>query len=296
MAGPVSPVAPDGGAGGPVTPAGRGRGRGASPVSLRGRGRGGGRGASSVSLGGGTPGRGGGPVTPAQTQGRGRGRGRGGRGGHAAGVGVAGGVGAGVAGVVGAGGAGIVLRTVDGPWVKENPTGFSFSYRKTPGPTSPSVTSASTATDLFARFFSQDVWDLLVEETNRYAATVVETTPRARKWEDTTVREMKAFVGVLMFMGCLRHPRLEMYWAKKYPELETPGISAIMPIRRFQQLFRCFHLCDNTKQIPFGQPGHDKLFKVRPLLDILVAHFISEYEMHQQCSIDEAMIQKQCTC
>lgn len=39
-----------------------------------------------------------------------------------------------------------------------------------------------------------------------------------------------------------------------------------------------------------GQPGHDKLFKVRPLLDMLVPRFVGEYEMYQECSIDEAMV------
>ena len=116
------------------------------------------------------------------------------------------------------------------------------------------------------------------------------TTPQARKWTDTTVRELKAFVGLLLEMGCLRHPRFELYWSKKYPELETPGIAAVMPLKRFKQLFRCLHIVDNSKNIPYGQPGHDKLFKVRPLLDALVPRFTSEYKMHKECSIDEAMI------
>lgn len=48
-------------------------------------------------------------------------------------------------------------------------------------PTSPSVTASCTALDLFERFFAiQDAWDLLVAETNRYAATVIGTsTPMA---------------------------------------------------------------------------------------------------------------------
>jgi hypothetical protein len=60
-----------------------------------------------------------------------------------------------------------------------------------------------------------------------------------------------------------------------------------MPIVRFQQLLWCFYACDNSKQIPFGQPGHDKLFKVQPLLDILVPHFFSRFT---ECGIGEAMI------
>ena len=93
-------------------------------------------------------------------------------------------------------------------------------------------------------------------------------------------------MGLLLEKGCLRHPRFELYWSKKYPELET---AAVMPLKCFQQ-FRCLHIVDNSKNIPYGQPGHDKLFKVRPLLDALVLRFTSEYKMHKECSIDEAMI------
>ncbi len=68
-----------------------------------------------------------------------------------------------------------------------------------------------------------------------------------------------------------------MFWCAKIApyrnvlvgEIVTPGISNIMPVRRFEQLFRCFHLANNANQIPYGQPGHDKLFKVRSLLTLL---------------------------
>ena len=63
-----------------------------------------------------------------------------------------------------------------------------------------------------------------------------------------------------------------------------------MSINRFQQLFRCLHPADNSAQIPVGQPGHDRLFKVRGLLDLIIPKFESEYHIHQECTIDEAMI------
>ena len=64
---------------------------------------------------------------------------------------------------------------------------------------------------------------MLVAETNRYAATVVGSTPRARPW-DVVVHEMKAFVGILILIGIIKLPRLELYWSQKYPQISTPGI------------------------------------------------------------------------
>ena len=63
-----------------------------------------------------------------------------------------------------------------------------------------------------------------------------------------------------------------------------------MSNNRFEQIFRFLHLCDNAQQIPSGQPGHNKWFKVRQFLDIISQAFEREYNMRQQCSVDEAMI------
>ncbi len=49
-------------------------------------------------------------------------------------------------------------------------------------------------------------------------------------------------------------------------------------------------MANNANQIPYGQPRHDKLFKVRSLLDIIVPCFAAECEIHKECTVDEAMI------
>ena len=135
-------------------------------------------------------------------------------------------------------------------WKKKELCSLAFPYLLIPGPTSPNVSSDCSALDLFERFFTPEVWDLLVVETSRYAAENVGGST------DTTVVEMKAFIGMIILMGVLKLPRLELYWSLKWPEIETPGMSSVMPIRRFEQ-FRFFHLNDNAHQISAGQAGHD---------------------------------------
>ena len=70
-------------------------------------------------------------------------------------------------------------------------------------------------------------------------------------------------------------PRLEMYWSTQYSVIHTPGITNIMPRGRFEQFFRCYICAAVVQSIPVGQPGHDRLFKVRKLLDLLMARFES---------------------
>ena len=119
---------------------------------------------------------------------------------------------------------------------------------------------------------------MIVEETNSYAATNVVTSPHSRPWYNVTIEEMKAFVGMLIVMGVLKLPRLDLYWSNKYPHVITPGISNIMARVRFEQIYRFLHLNDNLKYIPFGQPRHDHLFKVRKLFDLILPKFETEYK------------------
>lgn len=49
---------------------------------------------------------------------------------------------------------------------------------------------------------------ILVDNTNLYAAQSV-----AQGWVDTTIDEMKAFLGLQIQMGIIQLPRYTMYWS-----------------------------------------------------------------------------------
>ena len=91
-------------------------------------------------------------------------------------------------------------------------------------------------------------------------------------------------------MGILRLPRLRMYWNQSYKLCATKGISDIIGNNRFEQIWRFFHLCDNNDLIPAGQPGHDKLFKVRKFFDIILPTFENNYNLSREITVDEVMI------
>jgi len=77
----------------------------------------------------------------------------------------------------------------------------------TPGSNVP-FSDSTTAVSLFDRFFTEEMWDLLVTETNCYAASNQSGKPKPCKWYDVIVDEMRAFVGMLNLMGICRMPRL----------------------------------------------------------------------------------------
>jgi len=166
---------------------------------------------------------------------------------------------------------------------------LQYVYTATPGSNIP-FSDSTTAVSLFDRFFTEEVWDLFVTETNRYAASNQSGKPKARNWYDVTVDEMRAFVGMLILMGICRMPRLDLYWQIMVPLIRTSGISDIMSRVRFQQIFRFLHLADSAGQVHPGEDGHDKLYKIRGFMDLLTRQFFDNYTPTEYVTIDEAMI------
>ena len=98
-------------------------------------------------------------------------------------------------------------------WEKQQPSSVCYAYILSPGPSSPFTGSTCMSPlDLFSCFFTHTVWNLLVTETNHFASQTSSTSAHARPWHDTTVAEMMAFTGILIIMGIIQLPQLEMYW------------------------------------------------------------------------------------
>ena len=137
----------------------------------------------------------------------------------------------------------LVVRAVYQPsqWTR-NPVGLPyvprFNVRRT-GPTRNS-NQDSKPLDYFLLFFDDRTWDIMVRETNRYAAQVRSSSsfPHQRPWRDVDHQEMKAFIGLIIAFGIIKLPRIEMHWQRKYPIFGIPAI--VMSLVRFDQIWRFF--------------------------------------------------------
>ena len=63
-----------------------------------------------------------------------------------------------------------------------------------------------------------------------------------------------------------------------------------MSSRRLELLLKLIHLNDSITQPARGQPGYNKLYKVRPLLDAVIKNFQASYTPTDNLSIDESMV------
>ena len=79
------------------------------------------------------------------------------------------------------------------------------------------------------------------------------------------------------------------YWSKSWP-FSSDNFSSLMSSRRFELILRFLHLNDSETQPQRGEPGFDKIYKIRPLLNLLLPSFKKNYTPTQFLSVDESMI------
>lgn len=86
-------------------------------------------------------------------------------------------------------------------------------------------------------------------------------------------------------MSVYHYPSVRSFWSKY-------GFSQIMQtmtVNRFEKLRSVIHFNDNSEHKPVGHPNHDRLHKIRPMIEHLNAQFTSIAPYEQRLSLDEQM-------
>ena len=155
-------------------------------------------------------------------------------------------------------------------------------------PVGPTVPIPSSPVEVFTLFFTDDIMTFVVEQSNLYAKQVLGE-ERYAEWEKISVPELRAYFGFMILMGLYPKPAVRDYW-KRDPFVNYPPISERISRDRFYDIGRYLHFADNTTLVPRGQPGHDRLGKVRPVMEKVSERFLSLYNPHCENSMDEAML------
>ena len=95
-------------------------------------------------------------------------------------------------------------------------------------------------------------------------------------------------MGFMILMGIIHVPSIYDYWKKDEVFHYSPVASRISRYRFFE-LHRCLHFADNSILSPPGDPGYDKLGKIKPVIDRLREVFRTVYCPHKNVSVDEAI-------
>ena len=155
-------------------------------------------------------------------------------------------------------------------------------------PVGAAVPIPDTVRGVFELIFVRDFINHIVVETNRYARTVMGE-DRYRKWDKVEADDMYAYFGIMIMMGLVELPSLHDYWQRD-PLFHCPAIAKRMARDRFLEIHKCLHFVNNGGLIPPGDPGYDRLCKVRGVLDMIEEKFASLYNPSRENAIDEAMV------
>lgn len=138
-----------------------------------------------------------------------------------------------------------------------------------------------TAFEYFKLFFADDIIGSIVEQSNLYAAE-----KNINKPLNTNSTEMSAFMGILLLSGIVKVPSYRLYWANA---TRVSAIADVMPRNRFESIKWSLHFNDNSKMKNRGEPGYDKLFKLRPFIDAIRGNLL-KIKPEEHNAIDEVLI------
>src|SRR6266542_2517816 len=123
---------------------------------------------------------------------------------------------------------------------------------------------------IFSLFFTTDILNIIVNNTNEYAT--FKLSEGGRPWQNLTLSELRIFIAMLIYMGIFKLPSIKDYWKSKY-HYPKHNITKFMTCLRFEQIKRYLHISSIIDQ------NNKTLFsKLEPLSthikDILQKHYI----------------------
>ncbi|UYV64935.1 hypothetical protein LAZ67_3002506 [Cordylochernes scorpioides] len=117
--------------------------------------------------------------------------------------------------------------------------------------------------EYFLFFITMNLMKDIVTFTNKCAQTFLESNrdnlpPFSMKlaWKDTTLDEMMAFIAVILNMGNVKKNQIRDYWSKN-ELLETPWFGKVMSRGRFELLYSCFSLIDESNLVPSSHSDYN---------------------------------------
>uniref|UniRef100_A0A3Q3ESV8 PiggyBac transposable element-derived protein domain-containing protein n=1 Tax=Kryptolebias marmoratus TaxID=37003 RepID=A0A3Q3ESV8_KRYMA len=153
------------------------------------------------------------------------------------------------------------------------------------------MTAAYSALELFQQFFTADIIQRLLANTNEYGRARCSTP--SRPWTDITMQNMFGFLSVVIYMGLIKCLSLTDYWrGGKLYSLLFP--KSVMSGRKWLRILNALHLNsaaeDSANEAKRGTPEFDRLGKIKPLYREMREACCRNYHPRQEIANDERMV------
>lgn len=148
--------------------------------------------------------------------------------------------------------------------------------------------------DYLKLFLDQNIIDIIVNETNRFAEQYLEKKyPRqsAREkygWAPVDSDEMWVFFAILIYQAMVIKPKQRWYWSKN-KIVETPFVNNLMTLKRFERIMKFLHFSNNEAYDPLTHPN-PKLRKIYEIFTAINDKFEALYKPERDISIDESLM------
>jgi hypothetical protein len=133
--------------------------------------------------------------------------------------------------------------------------------------------------DFLNQYIDDDILQLVVDKSNQTYLY------KNHKLLRLSLKELKVWLGISFVMSALQYPIMRMYWDRKF---RLPLIADAMTRDRYF-LIRSSIKVVFDNEIPDETRRNDRLWKVRPLLDKILAGCMKQ-PRNQEICVDEMMI------
>ncbi|XP_025407636.1 piggyBac transposable element-derived protein 2-like isoform X2 [Sipha flava] len=140
--------------------------------------------------------------------------------------------------------------------------------------------SLETPLDFFAYFFNNELLIKIKEETELYSVQLNPNKPVT-----LSIDEIKRYLGICIYASVLHVPKIRDYWSV---DLGFPLIYNTMSRNRFELIKSVLHFNNNATMLLPNNPNHDRLHKLRPIIDHLNNRF-SSIPCKETLSLDEQL-------
>jgi hypothetical protein len=158
--------------------------------------------------------------------------------------------------------------------------------------------------DFLKLFVTDEMIAHTVRETNRYAeqyitenADKIKDHSNVKDWEPTNADEMTAYIAIVILMGIVHKPRLNMYWSTD-TLIHTPIFSQLIrrdrfllinKFDRFLLINKFLHFANNDNN-DVRDPNRDRLFKIREVTNMFKNQWKRVYTPGQNLCVDESLV------
>ncbi|XP_031427813.1 uncharacterized protein LOC105902382 isoform X2 [Clupea harengus] len=149
-----------------------------------------------------------------------------------------------------------------------------------------------TPVDLFKLFFSEDAVKTLCHNTNKQAARSIARGAKY-KWVDVGVTEFYKYIGLIFYMGMIKLDHISDYWRRNTIfSILFPG--EVMARNRHSTIAWNLHMSDpdedKVNDANRGTSAHDRLFRLKPLMNSIQLACKAFYQPRRHISVDERMV------